>query len=81
MRSLGANLEIIKSTDGKINKELITKMIKKADQISKEQNTFFTNQLDNIDDIEGFIHLGEESLSKVKGKVDAVCDHVGTRII
>ena len=27
MRSLGANLEIIKSSDGKINKELITKHI------------------------------------------------------
>lgn len=78
MRSLGANLEIIKSTDGKINKELITKMIKKADQISKEPNTFFTNQLDNFDVIEGFIPLGEEILYQLNGKVDAVCDTVGT---
>ena len=78
MRSLGANLEIIKSSNGKINKELITKMIKKADQISKEPNTFFTNQLDNTDVIEGFIPLGEEILDQLNGNVDAVCDTVGT---
>ena len=78
MRSLGANLEIIKSSDGKINKELITKMIKKADQISKEPNTFFTNQLNNTDVIEGFIPLGEEILNQLDGNVDAVCDTVGT---
>ena len=78
MRSLGANLEIIKSSDGKINKELITKMIKKADQISKEPNTFFTNQLNNTDVIEGFIPLGEEILDQLNGNIDAVCDTVGT---
>jgi cysteine synthase len=78
MRSLGANLEIIKSSDGKINKELITEMIKKADEISNEPNTFFTNQLNNHDVIKGFIPLGEEILSQLNGKVDAVCDTVGT---
>ena len=78
MRSLGANLEIIKSSDGKINKELITKMIKKADQISKEPNTFFTNQLNNTDVIEGFVPLGEEILDQLNGNIDAVCDTVGT---
>ena len=53
-------------------------MIKKADQISKEPNTFFTNQLDNTDVIEGIIPLGEEILDQLNGNVDAVCDTVGT---
>ena len=40
MRSLGANLEIIKSSDGKINKELITKMIKRTIKFQKNQILF-----------------------------------------
>ena len=78
MNSLGADLEIIKSRDGKITKELINKMINRAKEISKEPNTFFTNQLDNKDVIKGFVALGEEILDQINGNIDAVCDTVGT---
>ena len=78
MNSLGADLEVIKSRDGKITKELINKMINRAKEISKEPNTFFTNQLDNEDVIKGFIPLGEEILDQINGSIDAVCDTVGT---
>ena len=78
MNSLGADLEIIKSRDGKITKELINKMINRAKEISKEPNTFFTNQLDNEDVIKGFVPLGEEILDQINGNIDAVCDTVGT---
>ena len=78
MKSLGADVEIINSKDGKITKTLIKKMIVRANEISKEPNTFFTNQLKNKNVIEGFIPLGNEILQQLKGKVDAVCDTVGT---
>ena len=78
MNSLGADLEVIKSRDGKITKELINKMINRAKEISKEPNTFFTNQLDNKDVIKGFVALGEEILDQINGNIDAVCDTVGT---
>ena len=78
MNSLGADLEGIKSRDGKITKELINKMINRAKEISKEPNTFFTNQLDNEDVIKGFVPLGEEILDQINGNIDAVCDTVGT---
>ena len=78
MNSLGADLEVIKSRDGKITKELINKMINRAKEISKEPNTFFTNQLDNEDVIKGFVPLGEEILDQINGNIDAVCDTVGT---
>jgi cysteine synthase A len=78
MNSLGADLEVIKSRDGKITKELINKMINRAKEISKEPNTFFTNQLDNEDVIKGFVPLGEEILDQINGGIDAVCDTVGT---
>jgi cysteine synthase A len=78
MRSLGADVEIIKSENGKITKELINKMINRAKEISKEPNTFFTNQLDNKDVIEGFVPLGEEIIDQLGEDVDAICDTVGT---
>ena len=78
MRSLGADVEIIKSENGKITKELINKMINRAKEISKEPNTFFTNQLYNKDVIEGFVPLGEEILDQLGEDIDAICDTVGT---
>ena len=78
MRSLGADVEIIKSENGKITKELINKMINRAKEISKEPNTFFTNQLDNKDVIEGFVPLGEEILDQLGEDIDAICDTDGT---
>ena len=78
MRSLGADVEIIKSENGKITKELISKMINRAKEISKEPNTFFTNQLDNKDVIEGFVPLGEEIIDQLGEDIDAICDTVGT---
>ena len=78
MRALGADLEILKSEDGKITRELISKMIQRAEEISVEPNTFFTDQLNNSDVIEGFVPLGEEILQQLDGKVDAICDTIGT---
>ena len=78
MRALGADLEIIKSEDGKITKELIGKMIQRAEEISVKPNTFFTDQLNNSDVIEGFVPLGDEILQQLDGKVDAICDTIGT---
>ena len=78
MRALGADLEVIKSEDGKITKELIGKMIRRAEEISVEPNTFFTDQLNNIDVIEGFVPLGDEIIQQLDGKVDAICDTIGT---
>ena len=53
-------------------------MINRAKEISKEPNTFFTNQLDNKDVIEGFVPLGEEIIDQLGEDVDAICDTVGT---
>jgi len=78
MKSLGADLEIIESHNGKITKELINKMISRASEISNEPGTFFTDQLNNSDVIEGFVPLGNEILQQLDKDVDAVCDTIGT---
>ncbi len=78
MKALGADLEIVKSDDGKITKELISKMISRAAIIADSPDTFFTDQLNNNDVIEGFVPLGDEILQQLNGDVDAICDTIGT---
>tara|TARA_S200000501_G_C20786266_1_gene727343 strand:- start:7 stop:930 length:924 start_codon:yes stop_codon:yes gene_type:complete len=78
MKALGADLEIIESGNGKITKELISKMISRASEISNEPDTFFTDQLNNSDVIEGFVPLGDEILQQLGKDVDAICDTIGT---
>ena len=78
MKALGADLEIIESGNGKITKELISKMISRASEISNEPGTFFTDQLNNSDVIEGFVPLGDEILQQLGKDVDAICDTIGT---
>ncbi len=78
MRALGAEVEIISSPDGKISKELVQAMIARARAISEEPNTYWTDQLTNPDVPTGFVSLGEEILAQLDGKVDAVCDTIGT---
>ena len=78
MKALGADLEIIESDNGKITKELISKMINRASEISNEPDTFFTDQLNNSDVIEGFVPLGDEIRQQLDEDVDAICDTIGT---
>lgn len=78
MRALGAEVEILKSDDGKISKSLVQAMISRAKKIAEDPNTYWTDQLTNPDVPEGFIPLGEEILAQLEGNVDAVCDTIGT---
>jgi cysteine synthase len=78
MRALGAEVEILKSEDGKISKSLVQAMIARAKEIAQDEDVYWTNQLTNSDVPEGFIPLGEEILSQLDGNVDAVCDTIGT---
>ena len=79
MEALGAQLEIVKSPDGKISKDLIQGMITKANEIAREPNTYFTDQLSNTDVLDGFQILGEEIIQQLKDvSIDAICDTIGT---
>jgi len=78
MRTLGAELEIIQSQDGKITLELINRMIHRAAEIANEPDTFFTNQLSNPDIIYGFEKMGNEIIEQIDGPIDGFCDSIGT---
>ena len=79
MKALGAQLEIVQSIDGKISKKVIQAMVKKATELAKQPNTFFTNQLTNTDVLDGFQKLGKEIMKQLKNlSIDAICDTIGT---
>jgi len=71
MKAFGAKL-ILTSKSGSLQEA-----IKKAEEISKEPNTFYTRQFDNPNNIKAHIKTGKEILKEI-GPVDAVVAGVGT---
>ena len=78
MRAFGAELEIIPSQDGKITPDLIPRMIERAKHIAQADNTYFTDQFNNIDSIKGYAQIGYELLQQVTNPIEAFCGGVGT---
>jgi cysteine synthase len=78
MKIFGANLEIINSPKGKINSDLIQKMIDRAKQLSRRDDYFFTDQLNNTDVIKGFEVMGNEIQNQFDYPIDGFCASVGT---
>ena len=78
MAALGATLTIVPSEGGKTTKKLILDMIETARQLSQAPNTYWTDQLRNLDSIAGYFPLGEEIWQQTNGEVDAFVHSVGT---
>jgi cysteine synthase A len=78
MAALGAELTLVPSEGGKTTKKLILDMIETARQLAQEPNTYWTDQLNNLDSITGYYGLGEEIWSQTNGRVDAFVHCVGT---
>ena len=78
MAAFGAQLTLVPSENGRITKRLIEDMIATAREMSREPNSFWTDQLNNTDSLEGYIPLGEEIWTQTDGTVDAFVHVVGT---
>jgi cysteine synthase len=78
MAALGAELTLVPSEGGLTTKKLILDMIETARELSREPNTYWTDQLNNHDSIAGYHALGEEIWKQTDGKVDAFVHSVGT---
>jgi len=79
MEALGAEVELIPSSDG-ITPDLIPSMMRRAAEIATETGAFATNQFNNADMINGYRQLGSELLDQLPGPppVSAFCSYVGT---
>jgi cysteine synthase A len=78
MAALGAELTLVPSEGGLTTKKLILDMIEAARALSREPDTFWTDQLNNPDTITGYYQLGEEIWQQTAGRVDAFVHCVGT---
>ncbi|MEW5763414.1 MAG: PLP-dependent cysteine synthase family protein [Acidobacteriota bacterium] len=78
MAALGAELTLVPSEGGLTTKKLILDMIEAARALSGEPNTYWTDQLTNLDSVSGYVSLGEEIWEQTNGKVDAFVQSVGT---
>ena len=78
MAAFGAELTLVPSEGGLTTKKLILDMIETARELSKEPNTYWTDQLNNHDTITGYYSLGEEIWKQTGGKIDAFVHSVGT---
>jgi len=78
MAAFGAELTLIPSEGGRTTKKLILDMIEAAREISKRPHTYWTDQLNNCDSIEGYYPLAEEIWNQTNGKLDAFVQCVGT---
>ncbi len=78
MKSFGAELTMVPSEGGLTTKKLIQDMVATAKQMSMKPNTYWTNQLENVDSISGYYALAEEILQQTYQNIDAFVHSVGT---
>jgi cysteine synthase A len=78
MRALGAELTLVPSEGGLTTRQLILDMIEAARRLSERPETYWTNQLENLDTLTGYYPLGEEIWQQTGGRVDAFVHCVGT---
>lgn len=78
MRAFGAHLEIIPSENGKITAKLIDDLVKRAKEISKNANTFWTDQFNNIDNRNAYHRMAREIINDLGFEVDEFITGVGT---
>lgn len=62
MRAFGAELELIPSKNSLITAKLIDDMIARAKELSRAPNTFWTDQINNLDNKNAYHQMAEEML-------------------
>jgi cysteine synthase A len=78
MKLLGAKLQIVRSESGRMTEKLTRDMIEAARVISAETGGFWTDQLNNTDQMAAYHTLAEEIWTQTDGKIDGFVQSVGT---
>lgn len=76
MAAYGAQLTVLRHE--KIDKQLFLDMIAAARELSRQPDTYWTNQLENRDMASGYESIGNEVWEQTNGRVDAFVHMVGT---
>jgi cysteine synthase A len=78
MRALGAELTLVMSVDGGMDAALTRNMVETARQIRERTGGFWTDQLNNADQLAAYHVMGDEIWRQTGGRVDAFVQSVGT---
>jgi cysteine synthase A len=78
MQALGAKLTVLPSDNGAMNAALTRAMIAEADRIQRETGAFWTDQLNNVDQLAAYHAMGREIWEQTGGRVDAYVQATGT---
>ncbi len=78
MAAFGADLTIVPSSSGGMDAALTRAMVEKAREITLETGGFWTDQLNNRDQLTAYHRMGEEILDQTGGGLDAFVQATGT---
>lgn len=78
MRLLGARLEIVPSEQGRMTEKLTRDMIEAARVIAARPGSFWTDQLDNTDQLAAYHAMAEEIWTQADGRIHGFVQSVGT---
>jgi cysteine synthase A len=78
MRAFGAELTLVPSVGGGMDAALTRNMIEAARQIRERTGAFWTDQLNNADQLGAYHKMGDEIWEQTAGRVDAYVQSVGT---
>jgi cysteine synthase len=78
MTAFGADLRLVPSDGGKVSPALFERFRAAIAEMAREPGTFWTDQFNNGDAIDGYAGIGRELLEQTGGRLDAFCGAVGT---
>ena len=78
MAALGAELTIVRSAGGGMDEALTRSMIEAARQITERTGGFWTDQLNNADQLIAYHRMGDEIWRQTGRRVDAFVQSTGT---
>src|SRR5260370_39366642 len=78
MKILGARLQIVPSESGRMTEKLTRDMIEAARIIAERTRGFWTDQLNNRDQLKAYHAMAEEIWRQTEGRIDGFVQSVGT---
>jgi cysteine synthase A len=78
MRAFGADVRVVPSEGGKVTPALFERMRQQVDALVAEPGTYWTDQFNNADALDGYAGIGRELLEQTGGRLDVFCGGVGT---
>lgn len=78
MRILGAELEIVRSDAGRMTEKLTKDMIHAAGLIASQTHAFWTDQMNNRDQLAAYHAMADEVWEQTGGRIDGFVQSVGT---